>query len=539
MSYDLRFESWIPFRRASGGVDWLPPSGLTERLAEDPIIALACPRADFDAAVLEFLIGLFSVAIAPENEPEWEAVGRAPPSPAALRAALSRLPDAFALDGDSARAFQDLDPLDGVEATPIENLLIDAAGEQARRRNTDLFAKRDRILSLGRPAAAMALVTMQTYAPSGGQGHRTSLRGGGPLTTLAEPRAQPRTEPLWRLIWANAESVAQFDERDGGRARAWSPADTFPWLAPTRTSYPKERGVPTYPTDAAPGQAYFGLPRRIRLEITQAAGICALTGLPDTTQIKAFRMKNYGVQYTGWRHPLTPYYYDKQSGLLPEHGQPGGVAWRDWQGLLFDSADESGSRPAQAIAHYRARRADGPFRILVFGYDVDKMKARSWIQAELPAFPDAMLESVRAFTDAATAAAQLLATVVMFAVKAALLQRPKDAPGDYRYLKQALWARTQAPFFDLVGEVTQVPNADGPAMRERFRHVLREAALTIFDLACPLTAGLESSHLRRPIAARHRLVMTLEGFGKDGSALFKALNLAPPEIRKAKKQSAA
>jgi CRISPR system Cascade subunit CasA len=539
LMYDLRFESWIPFRRASGKVEWLPPSALTDSLVEDPIVALASPRADFDAAILEFLIGLLSVALSPFDEAQWTELSRDPPKPEKLSSALASLPTAFALDGDGARAFQDLDTLDGEEATPIESLLMDAPGEQTRRFNTDIFVKRDRIPLLGRPAAAMALITMQTYAPAGGQGNRTSLRGGGPLTTLADPRAEPRNEPLWRPVWANVETEVQLDARNGDSARAWTPADIFPWLAPTRVSNPKEKGVPTRPVDAAPEQVYFGLPRRIRLVITETPGICSLTGRPDTAHVAEFHATNYGVHYLGWIHPLTPYRRDKQSGLLPVHGQPGGVGWRDWLGLLLDSPDEKASRPAQAVAHYRTRRASGPFRLRVSGYDVDKMKARSWIQAELPAFADALLEPVRSFASDATAAADQAATAVMHAVKAGVLQRPKEAPGDYRYLKNALWADTQGSFFEFVGTLVQHAEADGPMLRDRFRCVLQSAALRIFDLACPHDAGLEASHLRRPIAARHVLVMTFEGYNKGGAALFKALNLALPEKGRSKQGRAA
>lgn len=523
-------------------MDWLPPSGITDRLLEDPIVALECPRADFDAAVLEFLIGLFSAALAPADEARWEDARRYPPSPAMLRAKLASLPDAFALDGDGARAYQDRDLLEDVEATPIESLLIGAAGDQAIDHNTDLFAKRNRVGVLGRPAAAMAVLTMQTYAPAGGQGHRTSMRGGGPLTTLVDPRAQPRVEPLWSLIWANAETQEQIDARDGDTSMAWEPADRFPWLAQTRTSNPKQHGRPTHAEDAAPDQVYFGLPRRIRLDIVDVDCVCVLTGKADNAQVSSFRMKNYGVQYVGWTHPLTPYYLKKPAGgqdgeatgLLPVHGQPGGLAWRDWLGLLLDRPDQGGSRPSQAVGHYRVNRATSPFRLRVSGYDMDKMKARAWVQAELPALPDSAMQRVLAFAEAATMAAQETVSALLLAIKAALLQRPSDAPGDYQHWEHELWANTQRVFFEFVGKFTEQRNIDGPVLRQCFRQALRDAALSLFDRACPIDAGLETSHMRRPIAARHALIMTLEGYGKAGAAFFKALNLAPPEPSKSK-----
>jgi CRISPR system Cascade subunit CasA len=289
-----------------------------------------------------------------------------------------------------------------------------------------------------------------------------------------------------------------------------------------------------YPADAGPEQAYFGLPRRIRLEIEEKRCVCALTGRDDGARVVGFRMKNYGVQYLGWVHPLTPHYHDKKSGLLPVHGQAGGVGWRDWQSLLFDSADVDGSRPAQAVAHFRGRRAVGPFRLIAAGYDMDNMKARGWVQAELPAFANEALERTRSFADRATAAADKTAGFVMFFVKSGLFQRPKDAPGDFSHLKHSLWADTQAAFFQIIDEIAEGKAADGPELRERFRQHLRDVTLSIFDRACPLD-GLATGNMRRPIAARHSLVMALEGYGKAGMSLFKVLDLAAPEAGKAKK----
>lgn len=538
MTYDLRFEHWLPFQRASGVVEWLPPYAITDRIGDDPIVSLACPRPDFDAAVTEFLIGLLSVALAPENEDDWAKHWRDPPKPEALRAALRALPDAFALDGKGPRVFQDADQFSDTKPNPIEALLIDTPGDQTTKFNKDLFVKRDRVSVLGRPAAAMALITMQTFAPAGGQGHRTSLRGGGPLMTLAEPRALLREEPMWRLIWANAETVEQMDARDGDHSRAWDAHDKFPWLAHTRISNDKAQGRPVYPADAAPAQAYFGLPRRIRLEIEEESCVCTLTGRSDLARVTGFRMKNYGVQYLSWVHPLTPYYYDTKSGLLPVHGQSGGVGWRDWQSLLFDSANTAGGRPAQAVAQFRARRADGLFRLIAAGYDMDNMKARGWVQAELPAYPNAALQRTASFAIGATDAADQVARLVLLAVKSALFQRPKDAPGDFSHLRHSLWAGTQFAFFQIIGEIVDGTAAEGPELRERFRQHLRNTALAIFDRACPLD-GVAYGEMRRPIAARHSLVMALEGYGKAGASLFAAIGLTSPETGKVKKGKAA
>ncbi|WP_239500552.1 type I-E CRISPR-associated protein Cse1/CasA, partial [Streptococcus pneumoniae] len=65
---------------------------------------------------------------------------------------------------------------------------------------------------------------LQTYAPSGGAGHRTSLRGGGPLTTLLAPARKGRAvATLWDRVWTNVPDA----DPDAGAA---DPARIFPWL---------------------------------------------------------------------------------------------------------------------------------------------------------------------------------------------------------------------------------------------------------------------------------------------------------------------
>ena len=100
---------------------------------------------------------------------------------------FAQVRDAFVLDGAGPRFMQDREELVG-GVVPISGLLIDSPGANTIKNNVDLFVKRGRVTTLSRAAAAMSLFALQTFAPSGGAGHRTSLRGGGPLTTLPPAR---------------------------------------------------------------------------------------------------------------------------------------------------------------------------------------------------------------------------------------------------------------------------------------------------------------------------------------------------------------
>ena len=204
MVFNLITTPWLEVRRASGTREVIRPCEMTEGFDTDPILALDFPRPDWNGALTEFLIGLTFLGLAPDDAEDWAELYRAPPSAAALENAFAAIARAFDLDGDGPRAFQDLDPLDSAEPKPLSGLLIEAPGENTSKNNADLFNKRGGAGSLCLPYVAAALVTLQTYAPAGGAGHRTSMRGGGPLTTLLTPvRKSASACTLWDRIWAN------------------------------------------------------------------------------------------------------------------------------------------------------------------------------------------------------------------------------------------------------------------------------------------------------------------------------------------------
>jgi CRISPR system Cascade subunit CasA len=547
MTYDLRREPWIPWRRRSRLVEWGPPALLVDRIdgaGADPVVGLATPRPDFAGALQEFLIGLLSAALQPADDEAWKPLWIAPPTTGELQEALDRLPPAFDLDGDGPRFFQDLSEADfaGVGVAPVEQLLIDTPGEQTTKLNKDLFVKRGRVECLGRPAAAMALLTLQTYAPAGGQGHRTSLRGGGPLTTLVDPQAgdgsglAAEDQPLWRKLWANVETGEQRALRTV-RSGSTSIEDAFPWLRATRTSNEKAGGGPTHAARAHPLEAYFGLPRRIRLEFGDA-GRCDLTGELDGVTVTGFRMRNYGAQYAGWKHPLSPHYRQKLTEpWLPIHGQPGGIGWRDWVGLTMGDPNGGIREPAAVVAAFHRRAgARAKARLHVFGYDMDNMKARGWTEAIVPLFAVAgaarqtLLRATAAQLADATGTA---ASALLYAVKAALFQNPKEAPGDLGHVRGELWDATEAGFYRIMAAVSSLEldeeraseEADG--QRAAFVGALQDHALAVFDRWCP-TPSLAPEPMRRRVVARHDLVSALTGYSKLGEQIFTALGVPLP-----------
>jgi CRISPR system Cascade subunit CasA len=107
--YNLLETPWLPVRRRSGQSDKIRPWEITDRINEDPIIALDVPRADFNGSLIQWLIGLLQTVQCPENEREWERLYIDPPSPETLRGWCEPWLDAFQFDGDGPRILQDRD----------------------------------------------------------------------------------------------------------------------------------------------------------------------------------------------------------------------------------------------------------------------------------------------------------------------------------------------------------------------------------------------------------------------------------------------
>lgn len=538
----------MPVVRQRSGPGTIAPSQLTEAWDTDPVIALDWPRADFRVATLELLTGLLATACPPLDNNAWLDWWEVPPDVAALAAAFAPLSHAFELDGGDLRFMQDRENLVSA-AEPVERLLIEAPGDSTVKKNTDLLVKRGQVAALGRPAAAIALYTFQSWAPAGGAGNRTGLRGGGPLATLVLPGAQPS---LWHLLWANVPLGTPPDPADLPRV--------FPWLAPTVTS---GTGRTVTPGAAHPLQAWWGMPRRIRLDFLPCnpPKPCDLTGVPDSVRVASWRQRPQGANYDKWgdMHPLTPRYRVKPGAeILPVHPQPGGIGYRHWLGLVV-SDEEAGSLriPAPAVITWREGRQGGAWgrggqahhiedRLLAAGYDMDNMKARGFVESELPlpviADPDARAR-VDALARQLVRAADLAAGLLRRAVRDALFPPGASVKLDWELLsavREQLWDGTEAAFHDaLAREADRSPEAEA-AEPARWLGILRNLALTLFEAAAPLgadgaTLPRSDEGIRRLMRAQRNLGLALSGYGKDGAALRAAAGLPPLDPKPAKK----
>ena len=534
-----RAQRWLAFPELVAGAE-------SNGLDEDYPVEFDWPRPDFNMASFEFCIGVVSLAFDIREEDDWHPFWTNPPDRDALAEKLAPLVSAFYLNGEGPRFLQDCESLQGGE-TPIELLLIDTPGQNGQRKNSDLLTHRDRYPALGLPAAAMALYSLQAYAPSGGSGFRTSVRGGGPLTALVVPVAHDGAPPvpLWRKIFANVGHYA--------KPKASELPKALPWLAPTLTSE-KSRTVSL--ADAHPLQAYFGMPRHIRLVFSSELGICSMTGREEPL-VTGFIQKPYGANYGLWQHPLTPYRHLKEAGE-PYSAKPksGRFGYRDWVAVTVGSKDGKLAEQPTNIRLAKNNRSHAlsqnkqaaDARIRVGGWAMNNMEAIAYLIAEEPLHlaktPDqqqALDDLARHFSEAADqAVSQLLA-----ALKKALFSGQKNASNDKGILDQAradFFDATEDQFHHLLDDLLQEMPEDGgfdqTAPARHWLGIMRRVALATFDRLAPVP--LQDAEKAKTIVNAYGILnATFAGWTKQSKSLYDKLELPLPEKKSKTKKEAA
>jgi CRISPR system Cascade subunit CasA len=512
MAFNLLTErcfSVLRVNRATGRTfrDRIAPWEITADYADNPVIGLDAPRSDSGGVQPQFLIGLLQTTFAPKDSNEWEdRFFGTPPSPDELKAAFSRYQYAFNLDGEGPRFMQDRDPLAAQKPLPITALLIDTAGSETH------FIKNLPQQGFSPASAAMALFALQTNAPAGGVGHRTSLRGGGPLTTLVvcAPTAPGKSATLWQTLWLNVLEASVFKSEHN------RPEDIFPWLAPTRISEKDSKTLNTTRQDVNPLQMFWGMPRRIRLDFENVgSGECGLSGEPCEVLVRQYRTKNYGVNYNGaWEHTLSPHTREAAGEVLPMHPK-GSINYRHWLGLVQSNQDKKIQRvPAATVQRFwnLGLHRDGyRFRLWAFGYDMDNMKPRCWYEATMPLYE---LEEAKRipFEDAVKRmidSAGLFLGNLRSCLKDAWFSDgdPRRSGADTGFLDVAFWSDTENEFYRLLNKLAAEPG-DKERRKQTFlgwHSHLNGYTLQTFDRHAN-TAQVAEQNPRRIAEARRNLM---------------------------------
>lgn len=495
MPLNLIDDTWIPVLDSQGARHLIAPWQVADSSLDVP----DWPRADLNLACYELLIGLLCLADPPADDAEWRA--RKAPDPERLRVALAPFAPAFELMGEGPRFLQDRGAEDGAESGP-DMLFIDSAGASTAKNNADLMVRRQRYAALDLPLAAMALYTLQAFAPSGGAGNRTSMRGGGPLLSLVDPE-----RGLWPMIWANVPNGAAGHVED------------LPWMKGPRTS---EKGKPgTFPQDGSEVEAFFGQPRRLWL-------------MGSEEEVTRVRQKPWGTNYGLWEHPLTPYYRQKAGEeWLPRHPASGRITYRNWAGIVFDAEDTAIRRRAACLRRYETRMPDEIARVLLGGWSMDNMSPRDFLWSSAPLFPLGEVAAILAET--LVFAASETAVALRRALEPVL---PAGTVRDARI--EAFWQSTEADFERVLEQVSAASDASGAvatddwtALAEAWLDRLGQVALRLFEAeALPALTPAKPERQGEIVAAHRMLRNFLSGRTPAGGKVRDRLGLPKPEPRR-------
>ncbi len=559
MSINLIKDAWIPVRLADGTPKNIRPADLTAN-PENPPVELDAARPDYDGALIQILIGLYQCFLPPKDENAWWDWLTSPPAPETLHSALSEWAFAFDLLGEHA-FFQDTEELPEKYRSQIDSLHLTAPGGNTVTLNKDIFLKRRDSYAMCPTCAALGLATAQFNATAGGPGFRTSVRGGGPITTIL------RGENLFHDVWLN---VAPSESAGVGSVSTNKLAETLPWMGTTRES--SKGGVETPTAAVNTNQAYWSSSKRLQLEEPRRLDTpeyCDACGKPSTVLFETYRELRYGTNYTGpWIHPLTPYTYSEKQGDAPNplKGSPDGFAYKHWRGIVATHEEsKQNRRPATIVEHFRSLREpylkdDAPglkVRVWAFGFDADNAKIRSWHEGTFPiiALPD---EATRKrFDDNAKLmieAADSAANELKLALKRALYGRveitstgkrnwnyDKSASTDASLFTQAatsFWRATELEFYRALDEMASTLESASPLdqLKVNWLRAIKATSLELFNEtaaygnfrnADPKTSSMALSALRWAFHLS-------ETPGAKSGHIAKALNIAIPTQKQEK-----
>jgi len=480
---NLILDPWIPIRDAAGCVRDISPLDLAS--TEPAALELAALRPDFNGAIAQFLIGLLQL-VGPAKGRDWKSVmSGAQPFP--VEALRDWSPD-FEFDCGDRRVMQDMQVAEDSASNELDALLLESPGANAVRNNSDLFIKRRDASAFSVRIVAQALICLQINAPSGGQGHRTSLRGGGPVSYPWWPTERNDAQvPLWQKLWANVQALEGECRREVA----------LPWTADCLTS---EGGADvTAQLDARYSElsdkeksvlCYFATPRRIRLTFSDDV-TCGLTG-DRGRGATGYATKNFGANYLShlFRHPLSSYYQLKEQ-WLPTHLSDAGFSYIDW----IQAQQSSGTLSAPSVLSdpHRDRVQDwlgveGETGVWAFGFKMDNMKCEAWLEARYPVLLGVPAEHRGVLFDQARlmiAATQSCLGHLRRALRAAWSDEGKK--GDTSAAERRLISDTESEFYRLIKgmAVNTSATAEGAELRavhkDKWKKALTTSALKVFE----------------------------------------------------------
>jgi len=431
--FNLLSDAWIQVK----GRD--KPITVSEIVQPD-IIALDAPRADFNAALMQFLIGILQTVFAPKNPREWRKFFATPPSENELQEKLNGIKFAFFLDGDGCRLMQDSLAKKVGNKRPIEEMIFGAPGKSGKEKNQDHFVKQSIISRMCLPCCSSGVLAANFFAEDGGQGYFPGMRGNGFISNLICVDEKQSETSLWKNIWLNVFNIQEASELqiEGEIIENFFWCQDFPDKGAieeleklnqdcedlntskkaTKVKDEKDRvykkiidieariksikasmGTQLIFPDTNGIQVYWAWSRRYWIEVVEGAGRCDLCGHESEKLIEHFFKTNKGYKYPKehWqdKHPLSPSqkfertqytkdnkkYKDK---MLALEMTTNGLPYTYWQNFIIQSEKHA---PAKVVSKYlKSKPSLDQLIMWSFGYAMESNSPLAWYESKTPLY---------------------------------------------------------------------------------------------------------------------------------------------------------
>lgn len=198
---------------------------------------------------------------------------------------------------------------------------------------------------------------------------------------------------------------------------------------------------------------------------------------------------------------------------MPPHPQPGGIGYRHWLGLVVASPDTL-RLPASAVTTWRGDRMrdanSGEARLIAAGDDMDIMKARAFVECEMP-LPASAHGRVDALATRLVLAAGLAEDLPCSAVRAALFNAGATMKLDSEPLSslfERLWVQ-QGRWQGVEGEGAANDGCRQRRLRSQYAAVpSRQMAAECCGATLDRTVARRDAHSAGPVEAARRSCRT-------------------------------
>lgn len=486
--FNLLFDPWIPVTRITQSE---PQHIAAYEIVKKDILAVDAPRADFNAALIQFLIGILQTVIAPNNPREWRRLFDQPPSEDELKIKFEDIKDAFYLDGEGYRFMQDVSIKANGNKANVLKLIPSIVGENTIEKNQDFFVKSSQISSMSLPNLISGLYLYQNYCLSetGGRGgrHHGSFRGRNTITAFIIKEAGN----LWENLWLN---IVQKNTFKTFIQSGLTELD-FEWMNDNPNGRAKTDN------DMNLNDIYWSMPRRVWINFSELGdGICNLTSKKEKI-VQNIYIKENGIEYKTKlsQHPLISYSKNAE-GLHPIKIGSEGVNYGDW--LSFVGSETASQN---LLEHISRRDLKGVFKIFVCGYLNHSKQAKTlcWYQTKMPLYllkneeqrKDFEIE-INRYVQAANRISNIRTGYIVLAIKNAWYDEDKNKNKGQKKsfnnnkaseIGKYFWNNTESKFYDLMNTLYNYAddNALNPERKVELRHDwyehIRKETVSLFN----------------------------------------------------------